>query len=138
MRDLDPESILLELLQSAPELDGIDIYAGWPEWEVPPGLQITVSMQDIPLDDTVDITGNALELTALVWVNVWGTDDSQTWDTARKVHNMLQHLEHEMPEGASLWIWVPDMKPMHEHDPAGTIYRYYLDVRMKTMEKIGV
>lgn len=137
MRDLDPESILIQRLQSAPELQGIEIYAGWPEWEVPPGLQITVALQDIPLDDTVDITGGALKLTAMCWVNVWSTDDKEALTTAHKVHDLLQHVELEMEEGAAVWVQVADVKPQHEHDPAGSIYRYILDVRLQTVEKIG-
>ena len=136
MRDIDAEGIVLQILKDNIQESEASIYAGWPSWDVPSGLDITTQLLDLDPDDSVDATGQALKINGQVLVNVWSASEDDAREMAVRVHNILQHNQHIMAEGAEVFIRIDGFKPNHEIDPAGNVYRYMLNALVQTYEVI--
>lgn len=136
MRDIDPEGLIISVLKGTPDLAEISIYAGWPGWDMPTETEITTSVINTPVDNTADASGQTIKVSTEINVNVWAPDEADARETARKVHDALNHLRIDPVEGAEIWVEVEGIRPAHEIDANGALYRFVVDVQLKTSEAI--
>lgn len=136
MRKLDYEAVIIERLKQIPQLADIPIMAGWPGWEVPPTLTITVSLMDAPADHSIDVNARSKAIKAQIWVNVWATDDKSAWETATLIDGALDGWRYIPSEGAEIVFITDGIKPQHEIALEGTIYRYQIEIAGSTTEKM--
>jgi len=134
MRDLDPEQILIDTLKA--QFPVVPIYAGWPGWVVPPGLEITTNLISIDPDYNQDLTGQGIGVISELWANVWAPDEESARSQATAVVNSLNLREIQPANGAAAWFLVQSVKPQHEPAPEGTIYRFIIDIQLRTHEEV--
>lgn len=136
MRDIDPEGLIISVLKGTPGLAGIPIYAGWPGWDMPPETEITTSVINTPVDNTQDATGETIVVSTELNVNIWAPTETEARETTVKVHDAINHLRIDPSEGAEIWVEVEGFRPAHEIDANGALYRFVVDVQVKTQEAI--